>query len=318
MNWKDAIETARSRIAGSVRRTDVERSPWLEEGNGEVLLKLENFQVTGSFKARGALNKLLALPATERTRGVVAASSGNHGAAVAWAAGSLEIPARVFVPTYADPGKIAAIEERGATVEMHGDDCVDTEIHARALARSESLTYISPYNDPDVVAGQGTIAVELHEQCGPLDAVFVAVGGGGMIGGIGAWMKAVHPATEIIACSPAHSPAMHAAMAAGELVEAPCLETLSDATAGGIEEGALTLALCQAVVDRSVLVNEAAIAAAMKGVLAHHHMLIEGAAGVAVAGYLQIADAYRNKRVAIILCGANIGLEKLQTTLLGT
>ena len=236
-------------------------------------------------------------------------------AAVAWAAGRLAISARIFVPTYADPGKVAAIQSRGALVEAHGADCVATEIHARAIAETARAPYVSPYNDADVVAGQGTIAPELHAQCGPLDAVFVAVGGGGMIGGIGAWMKAVPPATEIIACSPANSPAMHRAMEAGAIVEAPCLETLSDATAGGIEEGALTGELCRAHVDRSLLVDEASIAAAIQGVLAHHHMLIEGAAGVAVAGYLQVAESYQGKRVAIVLCGANIGLEKLKGVL---
>ena len=315
MHWKESIELAHRRIAAHIRTTDVERSPWLEAEHAEVHLKLENFQVTGSFKARGALNKLLLLSPDERTRGVVAASSGNHGAAVAWAAGTLGAPARVFVPTYADPGKVAAIEARGAQVHVHGEDCVDTEIHARSVAEADALAYVSPYNDPDVVAGQGTLAIEMHAQCGPLDALFVAVGGGGMIGGIGAWMKAVHPTTEIIACSPAHSPAMHASMEAGMLVTPPCLETLSDATAGGIEEDALTLELCRRVVDRSLLVDESAIARAMTGILEHHHMLIEGAAAVAVAGFQQVAAEYKGRRVAIVLCGANVGIDKLQTVL---
>ena len=178
-------------------------------------------------------------------------------------------------------------------------------------------TYISPYNDPHIIAGQGTIAYELAHQIDSLDAVFVAIGGGGLISGIGAYFKAVNPNVEIIGCSPAASPAMHACLKAGRIIDVPCRDTLSDATAGGVEKDAITFELCQSVIDKSLLVGEADIAAALRWTIEHHHMLVEGAAGVALAGFNQVASQYAQKNVAIILCGANIGIDSLRKVLQG-
>ncbi len=306
------IERASERIAPYLRETPVERSAWLSEcSDGEVFLKLENFQITGSFKARGALNKLTSLTQEERKLGVVTASSGNHGAAVAYGSQALGVDAEVYVPKSASPAKIAVIKSYGANVELFGDDCVETEARARARAEETGRIYISPYNDETVMAGQGTVGVELHRALETVDAVFVSLGGGGLIGGLGTYLKSALPGVEIVAVSPDQSPAMHACLEAGKIIDVPCYDTLSDGTAGGVEPGAITFDVCRDVVDRSLLVSEDNIAAAMKTFMEKHRMMLEGAAGVALAGFLQVAENYANKRVAIVICGANISLEKL-------
>ncbi|MGB0639049.1 MAG: threonine/serine dehydratase [Myxococcota bacterium] len=314
MDFQSAIQTAADRIRLHIRRTPVELAPTL---GPKVWLKCENMQVTGSFKIRGATNALLSLPADERAAGIVTASSGNHGAGVARAANQLGIDATVYVPTHADNAKVDAIRRNGATVERVGDDCVQTEEHARAVGSEHGRTYISPYNDIHIICGQGTIGHELYQQIPELDAVFVAVGGGGLISGVGSYLKAVNPNIEIVACSPEASPAIHACLDAGKIIDVECHDTLSDATAGGVEPGSITFELCQQVVDRSVLVSEADIATAVRDIVANNHMLIEGAAGVAVAGYRKVASEFDDKNVAIILCGANIGMAKLRQILAG-
>ncbi len=307
------IEQAHARIKAHIRKTPtLHAREWTD---CDVHLKLENFQVTGSFKARGGLNKLCSLRQADRNNGIITASSGNHGAAVSYGASVLNCDAHVYVPSGADPSKIAAIERYGATVDTVGDDCSLTEAHARQTSTLTGKTYISPYNDLDVVAGQGTIAIELLEQLGNLDAIFVSVGGGGLIGGIGSYIKRKGLPTQIIACSPDQSPAMHACLEAGSIIDVPCYPTLSDATAGGVEPGSLTFELCTQVIDQSILVNESEIRAATRHLIETHHMLVEGAAGVALAGFLKVRAQMAGKRVAIIVCGANIGIEKLRQVL---
>jgi threonine dehydratase len=210
---------------------------------------------------------------------------------------------------------VRAIERMGAQVVTHGDDCVVTEAYARTLAKQQGKVYISPYNDLDVVAGQGTLAVELTSQLPDLDALFVSVGGGGLIAGIGAYCKAHFPDVEIVAVSPEQSPAVHRCLEAGKIIDVPCYPTLSDATAGGVESGSVTFELCRAVIDRMLLVDERAIADALKACIGEHHILIEGAAALAIAGFQQVASDYAGKRVAVIICGANIGLAKLRSVL---
>ena len=308
MDIRAQVERAVRRVSPRVRRTPVEPSPLL---GPSVFLKCENFQVTGSFKVRGATNAMLVMSESERAQGVVTASSGNHGLGVATAAKQLGIPATVFVPTGADDSKVAAIQALGVTVERVGDDCVDTEAYAQMIAEHHKKTYISPYNNASVMAGQGTIGHELLEQIPDLGAVFVAIGGGGLISGIGGYLKARDPNIQIIGCSPAASPAMHACLEAGRIIDVPCRDTLSDATAGGVEPGAITFETCQQVVDRSILVGEADIAAAVRDIVETHHMLIEGAAGVAVAGYRAVASEFQGINTAIVLCGANISKRAL-------
>jgi threonine dehydratase len=314
-DWRLAIEEAMGRIRPYVLETPVEESEALAPGGATVHLKLENLQRTGSFKLRGAMNRLLALTSEEKLRGVVAASSGNHGGALAWGLRALGLRGVVFVPENASPAKIEAIRARGAEVRTHGLDSGHTEVFARRYAEENGLPYISPYNDPIIVAGQGTIGVELIRQIERFDTVFVALGGGGLIGGIGAYLKAIGREVEMVACSPENSAVMHHSIAAGRVLEMDSLPTLSDGTAGAVEAGAITLDICRSVVGHRVLVSEEEIKAALRLIVGRHHTLIEGAAAVAVAGYLKEKERYRGRSVVIVLCGANIALETLKSAL---
>jgi len=310
-----AVALAAQRLQGAVVCTPTVPSAWLSHRGGrEIRLKLENVQRTGSFKLRGASHALLALPLPARSRGVVAASSGNHGLGLATAAARLGVPATVYVPSTTPAGKREAIARAGAEVLVFGDDCVVTEQHARAVAAATGRSYVSPYNDIDVIAGQGTVAVELLAQWPELQTVYVALGGGGLISGMAAYAKALRPDVEFVACSPLASPAMAACVRAGRIVDVPCGPTWSDSTAGGVEPGAITFPLCRDLVDRFVEVDEPAIAAAMRDMLRHDHLLVEGAAGVAVAGCLADATAH-GRRSAIVVCGGNLPFAQLQTLL---
>lgn len=310
-----AVQAADDRLRGVVVRTPLVASPWLSAASGrEVRLKLENVQATGSFKFRGASHALACLPAARRSGGVVAASSGNHGLALAAAGQRLGIAVTVFVPTTTPAEKRAAIAALGAEVIVHGEDCVFAEQRARAVADAAGRPYVSPYNDADVLAGQGTIAVELLQQWPEVETVYVAVGGGGLIGGMAAYLQAVRPAVEIVGCSPRASAAMAECVRGGRILDVPCGETFSDSTAGGVEADAVTFPLCRDLVDRWIDVDEPAIAAGVADLLERQHLLAEGAAGVAVAGCLQDA-AGRGRRAAVVVCGANVPLAKLRAML---
>lgn len=310
------ILRAEQRIRPYIRETPLDPSLVLSElGGAQVFIKLENLQHTGSFKLRGAFNKLLALSPKQRSAGVITASSGNHGAATAYALRTLGANGTVFVPTTVSPLKATLIQRYGAQIHQVGHDSSISEIEARRAAEARELVYISPYNDPQIIGGQGTIGVELTRQLAQIDAVFVALGGGGLISGIATYLKAVHPNVQIIACSPRNSAVMQHSVAVGQIIEEESLPTLSDGTAGGVEPGAITFALVRDLVDHYVDVSEAEISAALRLFLETHHLLIEGAAGVAIAAYLQVKEQFAGKNVVIVLCGANIGLETLKSVL---
>jgi len=301
------IVLAANRIAPYIRETPLDHSPYFSELSGaRVYLKLENLQHTGSFKLRGAFNKLLSLTSEERKAGCIAASSGNHGAAIAWAMQKLGVTGIVFVPEQTTSTKVDAIRRAGAEVRFFGTDGLDTENHARAYASAQGMAYLSPYNDEHVISGQGSCGVEIARQLSSVDAVFVAVGGGGLIGGIGAFLKSVNPVVEIVSCQPEASKVMTESVRAGRILDLPSGPTLSDGTAGGIEANAMTFDLCRDVVDRWVVVSEEQIAAAMRQFIDAHHMLLEGASGVALAGMLQIGEQFRDKTIVVVICGANI------------
>ena len=313
------VRAAEERIRPHILETTLQHSPLLSErGGAQVYCKLENLQHTGSFKVRGALNKVLSLSEEQRGRGVVTASTGNHGAAVAYSLGRLGATGIVYVPQGADPSKVEAIKRLGAEVRVHGQDCAEAEVHARAYGDEHGLAYISPYNDPQVVGGQGTIGVELARQLEDIDAVFVALGGGGLISGIAAYLKSVQPGVSVIGCSPENSQVMIQSVKAGHILDLPSLPTLSDGTAGGIEPGAITFELCRSLVDDYVTVSEEEIAATLLWFIGSHHMLIEGAAAVPIAAYLKNRSQYAGQRVVIVLCGANIGLETVRQLLNAT
>jgi threonine dehydratase len=310
------VAAAGARIRPYVLETPLEHSPALSELTGAVVFcKLENLQHTGSFKLRGVFNKLLTLDARERRRGIVAASTGNHGAAVAYAMAALQISGIVFVPEGASPPKIANIRRLGAEVRYFGLEGGATEVFARGYARENDMTYVSPYNDWDVIAGQGTIGAELDRQNQAVDVVVASLGGGGLISGIAGFLKSGRPGMHAIAASPSNSKTMIESVRAGRVIETQHLPTLSDATAGGVEEGAVTLDLCRRLVDDFVEVGEDEIKSAMRLFIETHHMLIEGAAGVAIAALLKSKPSLRGKIVAVVICGANISAERLKEAL---
>jgi threonine dehydratase len=276
----------------------------------KVLLKLENLQITGSFKARGAVNKM-SLLALEHPERIITFSSGNHGSAVAYASKILELESLIFLPETVSSAKLSKIEQFGAQVQIGGKDSGDAEQAARAYALKHGYPYVSPYNDYDVIAGQGTIAAEVSQQVSGIDAVFIAVGGGGLISGIGGYLKQMHPSVQIVACSPENSAAMHYSLEAGTIIDIDHLETISDGTAGALEENAITYEYCHSVVDQSVLLTEDEIIRSMKEFMNSHQMMIEGSAGVAIAGFSKLQHQFQNKQVLIVVCGANISSEKL-------
>ena len=304
---------AAQRIAQQIERTPLQRSVAFSEKLGaDVYFKLENRQSTGSFKFRGATNRLLTLSDEQRAQGCVAASSGNHGAAVACAMRALGVRGVIFVPEQTSSAKVEKIKTYGGDVRFFGTDGLDTEQHARTFAEQNGMYYLSPYNDEEVMAGQGSCGVEIVEDLPDVDAVFIAVGGGGLIGGTGAVLKDHDPGIRVYGCQPLASPVMARSVEAGEIIDMPSEATLSDGTAGGIEEDALTFPLNQAVVDDWILVTENQIAMAMRLYMEAEEDVIEGAAGVAVAGLLERRNEVVAKKVVVVICGGNISEETVQ------
>lgn len=308
---QQAITEAHTALRPQVAVTPLTLSSRLSALSGcEVYLKCEHLQHTGSFKYRGASNKLRLLDPVQRQRGVITASSGNHGQGLALAGQALGVPVSVYTTTQASSYKLEAMRALGAEVISLDLDPLGAELEAGRQAQLQGKPYVSPYNDYQIIAGQGTVGMELFEQQPELDAVFVAVGGGGLISGIAAALHGLSAKTRIVGCWPANSPALHASLAAGRIIEVDEEQTISDGTAGGVEPDSVTLGLCQRLLSQRVLVSEAQIKAAMREVAASERWIIEGAAGVAMAGMLALAEEYRGKKVAVVLCGRNIVLEK--------
>ncbi|MGV2832828.1 threonine/serine dehydratase [Pseudomonas shirazensis] len=308
---QQAITEAHTALRPQVAVTPLTLSSRLSALSGcEVYLKCEHLQHTGSFKYRGASNKLRLLDPAQRQRGVITASSGNHGQGLALAGQALGVPVSVYTTTQASSYKLEAMRALGAEVISLDLDPLGAELEAGRQAQLQGKPYVSPYNDYQIIAGQGTVGMELFEQQPELDAVFVAVGGGGLISGIATALHGLSAKTRIVGCWPANSPALHASLAAGRIIEVDEEETISDGTAGGVEPDSVTLGLCQRLLSQSVLVSEAQIKTAMRELAASERWIIEGAAGVAMAGMLALAEEYRGKKVAVVLCGRNIVLEK--------
>jgi threonine dehydratase len=311
-----AARDASSRIAGLVRETPVDYSYRFSAGTGaEIFFKLENLQYTGSFKLRGAANRLMTLTPGQREAGCVAASSGNHGAAVAYAMRKLGIDGVIFVPEQTSTAKVDAIRSYGGDVRFFGSDGLDTELHARAYADKHGMFYVSPYNDPEVIAGQGTCGIEIAASMPEFDTLYVAVGGGGLVSGIASVLKSSNPAVRIVGCQPEASAVMAHSVEAGRIIDEPSRTTLSDGTAGGIEQHAMTFDLCRELVDEFVLVSEVEIARAMRRFIDFEHQLIEGAAGVALGAMLKQREVLAGRRVVVLICGGNVSRDTLKRVL---
>ena len=308
---REALDADR-RIRGYVRETSTEHTYYFSDlGKCNVFLKLENTQLTGSFKLRGAFNRLLTLTDQEKERGVITASSGNHGAAITYALRILGLKGAIYVPENLARAKLDVLNMYRATLMFHGNDMVTTEKYARKTAEENGQLFISPYNDAKVIGGQGTIGVELKRQIGKIDVVFVPIGGGGLMAGIAGFLKSVDRDIEIIGCQPENSKVMYESIKAGRIVNIESKPTIADGTAGGIEEGSLTFSICRECVDDFVVVTEEEIKDAVRMVLQRFYMLIEGAAALSVAAFIKIKDRYKGKNVVLVLSGKKISLESL-------
>jgi threonine dehydratase len=307
----EQILEAEARIRKQVRETPVDYSFALSALSGcNVFFKLEHLQHTGSFKLRGAMNKILSLNEDELRRGVIAASTGNHGMGVCWAARAAGAKATIYLPREASESKLSMIRHLGGQAVPEFADCLAAEVQARRDADEMGKTFVSPYNDEHVIAGQGTIGIELARKIDQFDAVFIAVGGGGLIGGIAAYLKSARPGIKIVGCWPEYSPVMLECLRAGRIIEVPEQPTLSESTAGGVEENSLTFPLCRDLIDEYAVVTEAEIAAAMRLVFEKERWVIEGAAGMAVAAMLKEKERFKKRNVAVVLCGRNISASR--------
>jgi len=318
-NYLDSAQealAAEHRIRKHIRKTPLEYSPYLSRlGNCRVYLKLENFQVTGSFKYRGVVSHILSLSQDEKERGIVTASTGNHATAFAYFSDQVGIEGTVYLPENTDEVKLEALRWYDVELKLHETDCVRTEVFARETARRYGQVYIPPYNHPKIIAGQATIAVELERQLENIDAVFAPIGGGGLISGIAGYLKRSEASVEIIGCQPKNSPVMYESVRQGKIVNMESLPTLSDGTAGGIEEGSLTFDICRRHVDDYVLVSEDEIKDAIALMIEKHCLLIEGAAALPVASFVKLKDRFAEKNVVLVVSGNKISLDKLRTVI---
>jgi threonine dehydratase len=307
------IYRARRRIASVARRTPLIHSTWLADRAGaSVYLKLESVQETGSFKIRGATNKLLSLTADERARGVITVSSGNHGRATSYVARQLGVDAVVCVSERVPGSKVEAIKRFATETVVHGRSYDEAEAHAFRLQEERGLTWVHPFDDPFIIAGQGTIGLELLEDLPEIDTVVVPLAGGGLISGIALALKSANPAIRVVGVSMDRAPVMVHSLRAGEPIEMEEEETLADALAGGIGlDNRYTFRMVQEYVDETVLVSEEEIAGAMAGLLEKDHLVVEGGGAVGVAALLHRRVQEIGRNVVVVLTGSNVSLPLL-------
>ncbi len=308
----DDINAARRRLAGHLVTTPCTPSGVFGDlFSGHAWFKFENLQRTGSFKERGALNRILALSPDERNRGIIAASAGNHAQGVAYHAGRLGVPATIVMPERSPLVKVTNTRRHGARVVLHGRNYDEAMEEALRLREEENLTLVHPFDDPAIIAGQGTTGLELLEQCPEMDVVIVAVGGGGLISGIAMAIKETRPEVRVIGVEAANLPAAYRAREAGKLVEIPVGETIAD----GISVrkiGAKTFPLIERYVDELVLVEEEEIATAGLLLLEREKTVAEPAAATTLAAAISgRTDGLDGKNVVMVLSGGNIDVNLL-------
>ena len=312
MKIHQEVLKAENRIRKFIRKTPIEFSPYLSKlCNCNVYLKLESEQLTGSFKIRGAFNKLLSCK-NELNNGFITASTGNHGKAVAYVSKMLNIKGTVYVPTKVSQTKLEAIKIYGINIKKYDGTSGKTEIHARRVAEKQKIQFISPYNDIDIAAGQGTVGYEVWKQLQNIDAVFVCIGGGGLISGVAGYLKHKNKNLKVFGCEPRNSCAMSASIKVGNVIEVEHKPTLSDGSAGGIEPGSITFDFCKKYVDEYIQVSEKEIKNAMFFMIEKHHKIIEGAAAVPIASLIKKKNLYRNKNIVVVLSGSGVGIDVIR------
>jgi threonine dehydratase len=303
------VREAYERCKQYLSPTPLEYSMFLSEQiDGEVWLKLDLMQRTTSFKFRGALNKILSLTEEELEKGLVSASTGNYALAVAEAARIRGHRATIYVAGDLEPSRLALLQAHGLDLVVFGDVPWDAEEEARRVATDEGKIYVSPYNDPLVVGGQGTCGYEISQQLPDLDAAFFACGGGGLVSGSGGWLKSRNPDAEVFGVSPENSPVMYESLRANRIVERESYPTLADTCAGGLDQDTITLGLCQRYVDDTMLLSEKEIEDSIRLLFEQHRLVVEGSAALSVGGLLKSRDRVLGKKVVAVICGRNINL----------
>ena len=311
---------ARRRIAPYVRRTPLVSSAWLSDlAAADVALKLESAQRSNSFKSRGAFNAVIARLERGQAapRQLVTASAGNHGRGLAAAAETFHLPLVVFTPADAPRTKLAAIERHGATLRAEAPDYDEAERRAKAFAADTGAEFISPYTDPDVIAGAATVALEIFEDAPGTDVLIVPIGGGGLISGMAIVARAIAPACQVVGVEVEVSCAFQTSVRAGKLVEIVAGPSLADGLGGNPDPDTITFALIQQYVDRIETVSEADLAASVTGLVAHEHVVAEGAGAAATAALVGRRMDVRGRRVAVVVSGSNIDRTRLAAVLAG-
>nr|ADP09477.1 threonine dehydratase [uncultured marine crenarchaeote E48-1C] len=315
INLED-IEEARETIRNLVKRTPLARSRSLSDlCSGEVYLKLENLQITNSFKIRGALNKMFHLSIEEMKRGVVTASSGNHALAVAIGAEKLNLSAKIVVSKDTPKVKIDKIREHNVELILYGDFYDEAEEKAINLAKKDGLTYISPYNDKMVIAGQGTIGLEILEDLSSVDTVIAPIGGGGLISGISLAVKGIKSNVRVTGVQSEASPVMYESLKAGRIVDAEMRESIADGLFGGIEKGSVTFKIVQKYVDDILLVKEKTIRKAVFLLWKKEEQVVEGAGAVSVAAIMENTGFFMGQDIVAVISGGNIENELFRNIL---
>lgn len=309
-----SITAARARIAGHVHETPTVGTTRLGERTGvRLFLKCENLQKTGSFKVRGALNKLNQLDAAARSRGVVTVSAGNHAQALAWAASAAGVASTVVMTTVASPTKVAASRGYGGRVVLHGDTGAEAFAHAHRLAEERGLTFVHPFDDEHVCAGAGTVGLELIEQAPDLDAVVVPIGGGGLIAGMLVAIKESNPRIRVYGVEPRGAPSMRRSLDEGHAVHLDSVKTIADGLAAPMA-GTLNYEIVRRYADDVILLDDEVIAEAVRELLANTKLLAEPAGAAATAAVLSRAiPIATGQRVAAVVSGGNVDLPKLAT-----
>ncbi|MEP6827401.1 MAG: threonine ammonia-lyase [Aestuariivirga sp.] len=307
----DTIKAAADRIRPTIYESPLVHSKTLSRLTGNsIFLKLENLQMTGSFKERGALNRILTMTNDERRRGVIAASAGNHGQGVAYHAVQRGISVQIWMPRSTPLIKLSATRAYGADVVLHGDNYDEACEAAVDQSVQRNATFVHPFDDDDVIAGQGTLGLELLTQNQALDVVFVPVGGGGLIGGVGCAVKGRNPQVEVVGVQTSRLPSMKAALDYGGPVNLPAQSTLADGIAVRMA-GMRTLPLIRKYVDQMVTVDEDEIAVAILMLLEEEKTLAEGAGAVALAAVLQAKTGHHGKNIAVLVSGGNLDVNLL-------
>lgn len=307
------IYLARQRIANLIRKTPQMEAPLLSKDLGsKVQLKLENLQLTGSFKLRGASNKILSLSKDERRRGVITVSSGNHGRAVAYVAREHGISAVICISEPVPTNKRVAIQDLGGELIVGGANGDQAMEFAYKYQETHGLTMVHPFDDPYIIAGQGTIGLEILEDYPEVDTILVPLSGGGLCGGIALALKSADPAIHVIGVSMELGPAMVESLKAGKIVDITESPTLADALAGGLNrDNKYTFKMIQKYVDETVLVSEDEIAMAMSYLLEKHHLIVEGAGAVGIAALMFNKVSKLSKNTIVIISGGNVDMQHL-------